>query len=132
MHYKLKCSLGFPKKIGSNMSDWNDYENISENKVPVNIHSRMENEKSNFLNRILDFGTIVKVKQYQKLIYFLGELEVNRSDLILVRIVHICRGVVCFRKTLGWCMLLFRQGLVSHLQRMMMSGFCQGCIFPSN
>ena len=67
----------------------------------MNIHSRMENEKSNFLNRILDFGTIVKVKQYQKLIYFLGELEVNRSDLILVRIVHICRGVVCFRKTLG-------------------------------
>ena len=42
------------------------------------------------------------------------------------------RGVVCFRKTLGWCMLLFRQGLVSHLQRMMMSGFCQGCIFPSS
>ena len=29
-------------------------------------------------------------------------------------------------------MLLFRQGLVSHLQRMMMSGFCQGCIFPSS
>ena len=28
-------------------------------------------------------------------------------------------------------MLLFRQGLVSHLRRMMMSGFCQGCIFPS-
>ena len=28
------------------MSDWNDYQNISENKVPVNIYSRMENEKS--------------------------------------------------------------------------------------